>query len=58
MFHIFLFSMDPSNHKAAEGTQRVEQNPESSESFCEVDDIADSENEVKIFLMKKKMLKV
>lgn len=40
--------MDPSNHKAAEGSQRVEQNPESSESF-EVDDIADSENEVKDF---------
>ncbi|XP_035206985.1 anaphase-promoting complex subunit 7-like [Stegodyphus dumicola] len=37
-------NMDPSNHKAAEGSQRVEQNPESSESF-EVDDIADSENE-------------
>ncbi|GFX21878.1 anaphase-promoting complex subunit 7 [Trichonephila clavipes] len=38
-------NMDPSNHKAVEGSQRVEQqNPESSESY-EVDDIADSENE-------------
>ncbi|CAL1287882.1 unnamed protein product [Larinioides sclopetarius] len=40
-------NMDPSNHKAAEGSQRVEQNPESSESY-EVDDIADSENEVQL----------
>ncbi|XP_054707441.1 anaphase-promoting complex subunit 7-like [Uloborus diversus] len=37
-------NMDPSNRKAVEGSQRVEQNPESSESF-EVDDIPDSENE-------------
>ncbi|GFU10345.1 anaphase-promoting complex subunit 7 [Nephila pilipes] len=38
-------NMDPTNHKAVEGSQRVEQqNPESSESY-EVDDIADSENE-------------
>ncbi|GIY82578.1 anaphase-promoting complex subunit 7 [Caerostris extrusa] len=37
-------NLDPSNHKAVEGSQRVEQNPESSESY-EVDDIADSENE-------------
>lgn len=42
--------MDPSNVKAAEGSQRVEMNPE-SESFCEVDDIADSENEVRFFLV-------
>ncbi|GIY69036.1 hypothetical protein CEXT_14691 [Caerostris extrusa] len=40
-----LVSLDPSNHKVVEGSQRVEQNPESSESY-EVDDIADSENEV------------
>lgn len=37
--------MDPSNHKAAEGSQRVEQNPESSESF-EVEDMPESDNEV------------
>ncbi|GIY90907.1 anaphase-promoting complex subunit 7 [Caerostris darwini] len=42
-FNIAL-NLDPSNHKAVEGSQRVEQNPESSESY-EVDDIADSENE-------------
>lgn len=35
--------MDPSNHKAVEGSQRVETNPESSESCYEV--ISDSENE-------------
>ncbi|XP_042903063.1 anaphase-promoting complex subunit 7 [Parasteatoda tepidariorum] len=37
-------NMDPSNHKAAEGSQRVEQNPESSESF-EVEDMPESDNE-------------
>lgn len=36
-------NMDPSNHKAVEGSQRVETNPESSESCYEV--ISDSENE-------------
>lgn len=39
-------NMDPSNHKAVEGSQRVETNPESSESCYEV--ISDSENEADI----------
>ncbi|XP_055946170.1 anaphase-promoting complex subunit 7-like isoform X2 [Argiope bruennichi] len=52
-------NMDPTNHKAAEGSQRVEQNPESSESY-DVDEMADSENE-EVWLSKEyynyKMLK-
>lgn len=43
--------MDPSNVKAAEGTSKVEiLNPE-TDTYCEVDDIGDSENEVNKFLM-------
>lgn len=42
-------NMDPTNNRAIEGSQRVEQNPESSESFdVEVEDIADSENEAEL----------